>query len=218
MTDLGYMTLAQLYEDRDLLDKVVRAVSLEIDEGYAESLAALEQWAGAAASLAGHNSGTRLRLGAIVDKSPLTLDRLERDVCDIGGRTEKARTFLLSRISRDLPPEPEGNVETDRRGNVLISADRDRGALLADPVEVEREYQAARHLDDAYTGPDGRERFEEDLRVQTEGGVDLVATLQHQRREAELNRVNLDAEHRELTRERFERERRAKERRRGALA
>lgn len=205
-------TLGQLYEfgNRAILDRVTRALSIELDEDYLGALDALQIYAESAAQFAGHDDSGFMPLWAIIERSPMTLDTLERDVGKISKRAAAAEMTIT--LDRNLPDEPEGEV--DERGQVLLDAGADRGALLADPVTLERNFQAARQLSDEYTGHDGRERFERDNRAFVEGGVSLVGTLEARRRESAVQAKTLTAERAQLAREYHERRRRAEKRRR----
>lgn len=205
-------TLAELYEfpNRAILDQVTRAFSVELDEDYPEALDALQTYAESAAQFAGHGDSGFMPLWAIIERSPMTLDTLERDVGKISKRAAAAETTIM--LDRNLPDEPEGEV--DERGRVLLGDDDDRGALLADPVTLERSFQAARRLSDEYAGHDGRERFKIDNRAYVEGGVSLVGTLEARRRESAVQAKTLTAERAQLAREYHERRRRAEKRRR----
>ena len=194
------LTWAELaaFENRDLLDSAIRAVCRELDCDYLEGLHALESWRGAARSEYGGQQGADPPVWAIVQASPIALDRFRRDFDEL--RAEPERTSRVISLDKTLPPEPEGEVD-EEGGFVRLSKDADLAQLLADPVELERGFQAARELEE-YTGPDGREQFERDWRMHVEGGRDLIGTLQLQRRERELAHKRARAERARDARER----------------
>lgn len=210
---LGSVTLGRLYEyrNRRLLDRVVRALSIELDLDYPAALAELESLAARAADLAGHGDATALNLRTVLTTpgSAVTLDRFEDDVAAIGAdTTESARAVLLDKSL----PEPVPGERDESGGKVLLDDDADRGRLLADPVAVERQFQRARQLSDEYSRAGGREAFEADLRQYVEAGLDLVASLEGEKRDAAIMVREAEAERRQLAREDAERKRRALDR------
>jgi hypothetical protein len=111
MTDLTRTTLADLYEfdRREELDRVVRAVGLDLDLDYLDGLRSLEAWAEmAAGEFAGKREQvepTSISLAAIIGRSPIRMTRFKADLGAIETGHEKTeRAFTLAREQA----EPEG--------------------------------------------------------------------------------------------------------------
>lgn len=118
MTDLTRTTLADLYEfdRREELDRVVRAVYLDLDLDYLDGLRSLEAWAdgsGRVRRQARAGEPTSISLAAIIGRSPIRMTRFEADLGAIETGHEKTeRAFTLAREQA----EPEGQeVDTTSR-------------------------------------------------------------------------------------------------------
>lgn len=206
---LSEFTYEELVEERDLLDRVARVLSIELDVDY---IAALERLDGyySSAQIAGREPAT---LRDALDVGPISLDVLDREVKRLE-RTdseleEKLKPDEAVMLDRGDDSEPG---EINEMGRVMLSADTDRARLLTDPYELTRAYLQACELHDAYSGEEGRRRFEGDFRHATEAGQDLVGTLKLERQRDEQAMKRWRAEDARRLREEHERAERARKR------
>lgn len=191
-------TYAELTDDRDLLDQVIRILVMSIDTDYVSAMDKLGTWADATGL--GRNATLRQMLE---HHSRVGVASFERDLAEMSS----AADAIADRLDRELTSwdGPEPDPETG-----LIHSDAvTRARPLADPAKFEEAFQLARDLEGAEPGEDGREAFRKQLQVHADAGVDYLSTLQyraHQRTRAErLNELETKTRQREI----LEREKRA---------
>ncbi|MGH2975771.1 MAG: hypothetical protein ACRDLL_13010 [Solirubrobacterales bacterium] len=206
--DVPYSDLAEL-ENAELMDKIIRAVAKATDGDYVAAFDALRGYAVAAGAA---NPRGQVTLADVIEYSPLSMRRVERDVGAITAELTRADERITN--ADDLPPAPFGVLGPD---GYLSLADAEPDAIarmLEDPVEREARYQRARRADNSYAGTEGRERFLADDRAYADADRDLVGTLELQARQQEIVRRRTLASNQRTAADRRRQVRQDEERRR----
>lgn len=193
--------LTDLFDDRPLLHRVVRCISLDQDLSYVQALDKLHsgadsasdsrtptlrnalEWVGA--DLGYVEDGLRLleRRDQAIDQAfkraagPLVLeqpvDQHGRVMLEQSGALAVQPATAASLTGRGLPTE---RFPSGRRMELLKA---DIGEVLANPAEQERRLARMRKAQPGvYDGDDGRATFKREDRLHAEAGHDMVATAE----------------------------------------
>ena len=211
------LSYRDLLEDRQLLDRVARAVSLNTGCEYVEALDQLSRWN----SRVSVDPTYDATVAEVLDKGPSALDRVCSDVIAM----EQAEVAVADAAIVFLDScDPEARVsldDVDDSGQVALLDGVDRAKLLTDPYIRERAWLRAKELDqrglytadvDLGDGLDARGRFDRDYRQNIEDGVDLVATMDAAHRAEVAQEESLADRSKQVQREALEREKRAERR------
>lgn len=171
MGDVLASPLSELFADRTLLGRVVRAIMLDAGDAtsYVDALERVHVGADAAHDQA-HGASARL-LDQDGREQWLTLGRalelacVDRDYVGEAIGLLKRRDRVVKRsFKRGAGKLSE--LDVDSRGVVTTTQSKkkstDVGAALHDPVTRERRFETARKLDQRYAGPEGRALFDQD--------------------------------------------------------
>jgi hypothetical protein len=184
-------TYLGLLEDSQRLDEVVKVLEADLDLDYLGALEYLEdrfnQW-----EFASDEAREAVTLAQVLADSPVTIARVLSAACE-----QRPEVTMLARDAKTLLPEGEIVRGRDGKNVVKYPDDVDLDALIADPLNAKRAYRAASKLDGHQTlGGDFYIGLFEDFRGDWEHyaneGLDLVASMQLWKREAEIAELEDD--------------------------
>lgn len=202
-SESGPMAMAfdELLGDRAALDRAIKAVMVEEDLDYLPALERLEFYF----SLGGEDSdaGAPLLGDVVPDKGTFRRDM---------GRLASRDAEREQAISCDdaITPDPGGDV--DDRGYVVLESADQGATLLTDAHAQEVAYLNAIELGEAKPGEAGRHDFNDVLHMHVEAGLNWPATLQRQKRDAEIAVRRAQEDARSMGRLNAERRKRAEDR------